>query len=342
MKVYYNSSLWSNAKGFSRIKQRTNWQFEYEGAKRYIPAIYRFSKGIVFDIITILDENRLYEFFNKYEAVEEKLTSQQRRLAKQEHPYQDVPVKEIWIDSKRVENSYSSSSDLSIPWAQQNDNLISLRKSYSSILKGTACFACERFCVPYPETHSAIQKILRFLRLAKVKGMKLSTYPVQSFYPLNINFEMSEQDNQRTVSFAHPITKLTHTLYFQNAKFVEIPMGSEKKRNLYYTLSWYEIDPALPEGDTLEFNSSIQYTEPLEDEFSPIATSSIGIIGGADGPTSVLFSKNGAEQNISLGLNGLPLYSCFSVPAFKKHESARFLLEGINIKKSDSKEYNFT
>jgi hypothetical protein len=72
MKIYYNSSLWSKGKGLWGWPQRTNWQFEYAGAKRYIPAIYRFSEGIVFDVITILDEARLREFFEKHEAIEEK------------------------------------------------------------------------------------------------------------------------------------------------------------------------------------------------------------------------------------------------------------------------------
>ncbi|WP_454054895.1 hypothetical protein [Clostridium sp. Marseille-Q7071] len=63
MKIYYNSSMWNRGKGICGLTQRVNWQFEFGGTKRYIPVIYRFSKGIVFDIITILDETKLHEFF---------------------------------------------------------------------------------------------------------------------------------------------------------------------------------------------------------------------------------------------------------------------------------------
>lgn len=328
--VYYDASLWSKNKGLCGLRQRTNWQFEYAGAKRYIPAVYRFSKGIVFDLLTILDEKKLQEYFEKYEAIEEKLTPLQRRCAKQEHPYVAVPIKEIWINGTRVKSSYSSSSAVSIPWAGQNDNLTPVRKTYSSILKDTLCFACERFCVPYPETGSKIQKLLRFLRQDRVNSIKLLTHSLQWFYPLNISFKMSEKDKQKEVCFRHPITEITHALYFQDAKSVEIALGSGVRRSLYTMQSMYEIVPSLPEGDTLQFNSSLQSTEPSEDKFKPLAASSIGIIGasaigiigGADGPTTLL-------------------HNCFSVPSYNKDDTSQFLLEGINIRKIDSKEYYF-
>ncbi|MFA7573691.1 MAG: hypothetical protein WCY24_08200 [Lutispora sp.] len=341
MKIYYNSSLWSKDKGPHGLPLRTNWQFEYAGAKRCIPTIYRFSKGIVFDILTFLDETKLHEFYEKYETIEEKLTPLQRRCAEQEHPYQAVPIKGIWINKKQIESGYSSSGAVSMPWARQSDNLMLVQKAYSSILKDTTCFACERFCVPYPETDSKIQKLLRFLRLYTVNSIKLSTHCAQWFYPLNIHFEIPEKDNQKEVYFKHPMTEITHTLYFQNTKHVEMPLGADENRSFYATQLMYEIEPALPQGDTLQFNSSIQYTEPVEDKFRPIAASSIGIIGGADGPTTIFVSSVGREKNIPRGLHGLPLHNCFSVPSFQKVDTSHFVLEGINTKKCDGKEYSY-
>jgi len=341
MKIHYSSSLYCKGKGLWGFPQRVNWQFEHGRARRFIPSIYRFSKGIVFDIITLLDEAKLREFFEKYEATEEKMTPLQRRCAEQENPYQTVPIKEIWINGKKVTGGYSSSSVVSIPWAGEGDNLMFVKKAYSSILKGTASFGCERFCIPYPEADSKIQKILRLLRLYKVKNIKLSTYPMQWFYPLDISFEMSGKDNQKVVHFKHPVTGAIHMLYFQNAKPVEIPLSPHKNCSLYVMQSMYEIEPALPEGDTLEFNNSIQHIEPPGDRFSPTSASSIGIIGGADGPTSIFISNGGGGKNTPRGLHGLPLHNCFSVPSFEKTDVFRFVIEGINIKKCDSREYYF-
>lgn len=341
MKVYYNSSLWGKGKGLHGLPQKIYWQFEYAESKRCIPVIYRFPKGIVFDVVTFLDEARLREFFEKYKAMEETLSPLQRRCAEQEHPYQNVPIKEIWINGKRAESGHSSSSAISIPWARQDDKLTLVRKAYSSILKDTACFACERFCVPYPETDFKDQKFMRFFRLDRVNSVKLFTHSVQWFSPLNIHFEMSGKENQNKFCFKHPITGRTHTLYFQNAEFVEIPLGADGNRSFYAAQLMYEIEPALPQGDTLQFNSSVQYMEPSEDKFSPTAASSIGIIGGADGPTAIFVAARNKEKTVPCGLHGLPLHICFSVPGFHKEDTSQFVLEGINTKKCDSKEYNF-
>lgn len=341
MKIYYSSSLCGKRKGLWGAPQKLNWRFEYAGARRCIPAIYHFSEGIVFDIITFLDETKLREFYEKYKAIEETLTPLQRRCAEQEHPYQSVPVKEIWINGKRAESGYSSSSTVSIPWAEQDDELMVVRKAYSSILKDTLCFACERFCVPYPEAESKLQKFLRFLRLSKVRSLKLSTWPMQQFSPLNIHFEISDKDDQKEICFVHPKTGITHTLYFQESELMEMPLGAGRNRSFYTMQAIYEIEPALPQGDTLQFSSSIQYTEPQEDRFSPNAASSIGIIGGACGPTSIFIAGNDGEKTVPCGLHGLPLHCCFSVLSFRKEDALHFILEGINMKSHDSKEYNF-
>ena len=74
MRVRYNSSLWSKEKGICGLPQKVNREFEYAGMKRIIPAVYRFSKGIVFDTLTPLDETRLREFFEKYQRREQELT----------------------------------------------------------------------------------------------------------------------------------------------------------------------------------------------------------------------------------------------------------------------------
>lgn len=341
MKVNYNSSLWSKDKGPYGLVQKTNWEFEYAGTKRYIPAIYRFSKGIVFDILTPLDEAKLQEFFQKYEDIEEKLTPIERRCAEHEHPYEAVPIQEIWINGQRIKGSYSSSGNMSIPWAREDDNLGEVRKAYASILKDRTCFACARYCVPYPEADSKIQKILRFLRQDTVKSLKLSTHSTQKFYSLDISFDMQETDDQKVFVFQHPITEIVHTLYFQNAKTVEIPIprGSGNNQYLYMNQAMYEMEPALPEGDTLQFNNSIQFTEATENN-NLRSVGAIGIIGGADGPTSVFLSSKG-EKNIPRGLHGLALHNCFSIPSFSKENTPIFLLEGIRIKKKDSMEFHF-
>lgn len=317
----------------------TNWQFEHAGLKRYIPAIYRFARGIVFDIITVLDETELQAFIDKYEAREETLTALEKRVAEQEHPYQAVPIKEIWINDKRVEGGYSASGAVSIPWLDQGNELAFARKAYSSILQDVACFACERFSVPYPEADSKVQGLLRYLRLSKVHSMKLITGPVSRFLPLGMHVEVAAAESQKQVGFSYPVTEVRHTLYFQGMEAMELPLGGS---SLFVNQAMYEIDPSLPTGDTLQFDSTIQniqHTRRPDSEFSPHSAAAIGIIGGADGPTAVFGTRKGAQA--PTGSQGLPLHSCLSVPSLQRESTSHFVIAGINSRHLDSKEYTF-
>ncbi|MFY9218301.1 MAG: Na+-transporting methylmalonyl-CoA/oxaloacetate decarboxylase subunit beta [Tepidanaerobacteraceae bacterium] len=344
MKVYYNSSLWSKGRGLWGWPQRVNWQFDYAGAKRYIPAIYRFSKGIAFDVITILDEEKLKKFLERNEIAEGKeLSPLQKRLIEQEHPCQDLAISRIWINGKQVLGGYSSSYRICIPWLEQEEALKPVRRAYSFILKDSTPFACQRYSVPYPETDSKYQKLLRLLRLEKVKSIRLSTFPVQRLYPLDIRFKMSAGEREKEIHFIHPVTGTQHKLYLQNASSIKVPLGEALKRDLYIMQAMYEIEPALPQSDSLQFDSSFQYTEEPEvlgDIYSPSAVASIGIIGGADGPTSIFISSKESGKTVPCGMHGLPLHSCYSVPSFQKENASLFHLEGINTILYDSEEFN--
>ncbi|SKC79059.1 Na+-transporting methylmalonyl-CoA/oxaloacetate decarboxylase subunit beta [Maledivibacter halophilus] len=342
MKTYYSSSLWYKGRGLWGLPQRVNWYFEHRSAKCCIPVVYRFQKGIVFDIITFLEEAKLREFFEKYEAEEKRLTPLQQRCIEQEHPYQSMAIKEICINGKKIEGNYSSSSAVSIPWAGKDDTLTLVGKAYASIIKNRTSFGCQRFCVPYPETNSKVQKLLRFFSFIRIKSLKLSTHPVKWFFPLDIHFEIRDQESQKKVRFIHPKTGITHTLYFQNTRSVEMPMGTDENRNFYIMQAMYEIEPKLPQGDSLQFSSSMQYIEPSKNQFSPTAASAIGIIGGASGPTAVFTAGKNKEEAVNHGSHGLPLHCCFSVPGFHREDASNFVLEGINTKVYDSKEYDFS
>lgn len=90
MKVRYDSGLWDRGMGIGGYPQRVNWEFDYAGATRIIPVIYRFSKGIVFDILTPLDENKLREYYGQYGDDDTKLSDEERSQAERDNPYQDI------------------------------------------------------------------------------------------------------------------------------------------------------------------------------------------------------------------------------------------------------------
>ncbi len=329
MKVYFNSSLWSRGQGLPGKKQLVNWQFNYDGAERHIPAIYRFAGGVVFDVLTILEEARIYAYLEKYEAREGKLTARERRVAEQENPYQAVPIQQIWINGRQVGGDYSSSTALYIPGWRENDELDAMRYAYRWILQDRPCFACERFIVPYPKAESLVQALLRRFRLDKVRSLKLVTRPVSRLIPLGKTFFV--KDKEEEIKFTHPESGVEHSLHVQRAGDLEIPIGDHR---LFITQAMYAIHPSLPEGETLSFDSTMQVHRPSSgDEFVPHSAAAIGIIGGADGPTSIFVGGQGPSP--------AGQHRCFSVPSLQKEEAACFKLEGINCRYLASQEYIF-
>lgn len=109
------------------------------------------------------------------------------------------------------------------------------------------------------------------------------------------------------------------------------------KRRTFYLLSFLLIFPGLPEGDSLQFCNSIQW-EPVEtDGVIAQSASSIGIIGGSDGPTSIFVGPNSPDT--PRGIHSLPLHSCFAKPSAKVEPTISVVMEGVNVKWLDAETF---
>jgi hypothetical protein len=333
MKVYYNSSLWDKSKGIYGRPQKINWEFEDGGLRRIIPNIYHFSKGIVFDLITIIDEKEFSKFYNKYIDIEEELSPLEQRLVEQEHPYDELSLKDIWINGEKVKEGYSGSGAFYSELNGEQNELSKIKKAYSSILEDVNCFNCYRYMIPYPEADSKIDKLLRFFHLYKIKEIKFDTYPKTKFYPLEGEFEMSLEENLKEIIFTHPTTGIEHRLYFQNPELLQI-------EDLYLIQAKYEIEPELLKWNNLQFDSSIHYGGMSTVDMDSNSAASIGIIGGADGPTSIIIAGR-EDKEINYGQKGLPLHNALSIPSLKNQDIYKFILEGINIRIGESEEYRW-
>jgi len=331
--VLFNSSLWSRGGGLPGAKQLVNWRFNYAGAERYIPVVYRFARGIVFDVLTLLEEDRVYAYFEQYEKREEKLSPLERRLAEQEHPYQAVPVHRLWINDQPVMGDWSASTALYVPGWREDAELAVMRRAYRRVLQERCCFACERYAIPYPKTYSKLQELLRWLRLDKVHSLKLMTSPVARFIPLGFELPMQGDEDSKEFKFIHPESGVEHTLHIQRAEGFELPLG---ERKLFVTQAMYKVTPSLPEGEGLQFDSALQVPNRPDsgNQFLPNSTAAIGMIGGAHGPTSIILGGQGPVQ--------AGWQRCLSLPSLQKEDAVCFRLEGINSLHRPSQEFDFS
>ena len=353
MKVYFDSSLRTGAKGLPGLRQRTGWRFAHLGRELLIPAVYRFPQGLVFDLLIPLDEEALRAFYEKYQDLEEASGVLERQI-EQENPCKALELRELWVNGARCEGwSYSFSPRLPEGFQEPSGELEPVVKAYRAALAGRAYFGCQRVCVPIP-AESRWQRLCRRLHPPKIRSLRLVTEAVERFCPMKIQFTIRPEEAtegwSRTEQLVHPVTGETHTLWFQSA---ETQVVKRSQPVLYLTSVSYEVEPPLGEGERLQFDSSIQYRPPRENQFQPQAmndvlvagldpapeAASIGIIGGADGPTAIFCASREAVQNC--GAHGLPLHTAFARPSLKPGQPAEVLLEGLTIPVAPSREFHF-
>lgn len=334
MRVYWESNR--AQKGMPGRKQCVDWLFDYAGKLRCIPAIYRFPEGIVFDLLTFLDETELRLFYDKYRNAEESMSPARRRAAEDGHPYQSVPLAKIKINGRQP-SQWSSAGGFHIPWLEDEHSiLIGEAKAYARQLNGATCFARDRYMIPlHSEPFLKWECFRRWLCPEKISTIEIEVGKKTRFLPLELPFSLPyDFSGIHTETFPHPQTQVLHTLYFQSMEHeeVQIPIGNIEK-TLYITQLSYAISPELPEGDCFQFNSGIEWEpEPMaEGGFLPASSAAIGIIGGSSGPTAIfLAGKN--DTDIPHGTHDLPLHTCFAKPSITKEQTVNVILDGINTR----------
>lgn len=344
MKVYWETN--GRNKGLSGRRQQINWFFDYAGKRRCIPAVYRFPEGIVFDLLTILDEAELRAFYDKYKDAEEPLLTAKRRAVEDEHPYQGISMAKVNINGKQP-SGWSSSGKLHVPWKEtSHPTLTDEAKAYARQLRRATCFACERYTIPLnPEPISKWERFYRWLRPEKIRAIGIETGKTIRFLPIVLSFSLPHYfSGLHTEIFTHPQTQVQHTLYFQKMEHEEaqIPAG-ETEKTLYIAQLSYEISPELPEGNQLQFDNSMTW-EPEPIMADGISTApcagAIGIIGGSSGSTAIFFAgKRDAE--IPCGAHGLPLHTCFAKPSTTKEQIVNVVLEGVNINRLEPRTFSW-
>ena len=335
MRVAYDSSLWVEKGAFYGRAQRTDWHFAHQGLERRIPCIYRFRQGIVFDLLTLLEESKVRAYFEKYRHLEEEMSEAQCREAEAESPYREILLDKIEINGETA-REISSSGLTALPFAEEDKTAASLAGRYRKTLVGHACFLCQRFQVPYPESASTAERLRRSLHCGTVRSLRLTTAASHTFYEIGVSAVLSAESPRSSLPFQNPVDGRQYTVTLERDEEFSFPPAAGQE-DLFVTSAWYKIDPPLPEGQKLQFDSSIQYAARPRMDSVPEEAGCIGIIGGADGPTTVLLAGTGEDFTSGAGAR----QSCFSTLTMQKTPRAEFRIQGIQRTWPDSRAYSF-
>ncbi|NLY95988.1 MAG: sodium ion-translocating decarboxylase subunit beta [Clostridiaceae bacterium] len=314
MNVYFNANFHDREKGIRGKPQHTEYRFEYGGYDRYIPVIYRFPAGIVFDVITVLDPSKPH--------------------TEQGGTYPYLRIKEAGINGNPAGPSISSAFRVFMP-DENNKTGQDLKKAYNRILRDNALFSCERFCVSYKA--SLFRKMMRFIKPEKIKRLQIAVVPHEVIYPLDIRFSLRKWE-EKSVDFVHPGTKKKHRIFIKDLEQMNIPL-TENGESVSFFRAFYGVEPSLSEKEVLLFNNRYEPNGAFPyDKYDK--ASAIGIIGGADGPVSVFVSTKRKENR-----NGIKeesrLKECFSMFSSEPKDSASFHIDGLLRLETDERIYDF-
>lgn len=339
MKVYYDASIWERQSSHKinekpGIKQWVNWRFNYLGKEYIIPCIYRFNKGIVMDIIQPLEERAIQEFKEKYKCLdEEELSVFEEEQIERDRPYKQVKLEKIWINEECIDGGWGSTGATYLAGYNEEERLLTVRESYSKHLQDYDSFHFQRIRISYPKIKRDKNRRKHFGRGQRIEHLKFTTRSEYRNTSIGESFTLSKENPRYEMTFVHPITAKKHQLSFKWEESIELSMPKIRKGKVYGELGSYKVIPALEKHESLIFDQSMQFEQVEEHKKGHYSKEggSIGIIGGASGPTAIFLARK---------KDTTPIQYCYSKLS-DCMQSHTFYLESIRTLETKGQTYIF-
>lgn len=300
-RVYFNDGFSSRHFGHDKPGQEipVNKTFTWGGKVWHIPAVYACGKGLVIDLCVEIDPAELRAFIEKWEGTLDRgLTQEEQEQMDAENPMTVDYDPKVTVNGRELGDRsgrgsgwtpmYLRPEDCRGEYSQQDWENIWLMEHYGLDPEKGWMFWRDSF--PWAtKTKPAVKTV----------SLSLEQLPAAVPGP---RFTVSGAGD--TVAFTHPVTGEPHTLYV--AEYEQQEMGAEHLARMgdgeweypaHYTAMAYAVWPELQKGDLTvqdcgEGDRPRRKAPPAPNEFTPVGTAaiSLGVIGGADGPTAILLT----------------------------------------------------
>lgn len=235
----------------------------------HIPAVYSFKTGLVADFCVEIQPERLDVFLEKWQKTAAFLTKENEMLAQLENPmYMDIdPV--FSLNGCPLPRK----TGCSIIWNPRLDNS-------PEAVRVLNHYGCDR------------EKCWVFLRIsyqwprkvkASVQTLKLTLHANLTPIP---GMRFSDPQAGDVLKFTHPVTGFSHTLTILSECPERLDENFLSPTPTHFRQLTYSVSPEIP---NLQLHDCAPSDKPMVS--TPVSAECTGIIGGADGPTVILLSK---------------------------------------------------
>ena len=288
-KVTFEGSFWSND-GNPGKEIRIEKAFSWGDEKWYIPSVYLCEEGLVIDYCKQAEPEAIKAFIDKWDLLNEhkhQYSKEQREQIVQEQPLNaNVHVSAI-INSQqlRQKNGYGLSwvPSALLPSADRDNDVTKLMVHYE--LDTDMGWSINRCCIPWSDK-----------KPADIHSMELCFVPRETKIS-GLRFVAEHEGD--SFKFVHPLTGTQHVLSVQEIEPKELSQTHFPDDTMEYPRFFkamtYTVEPDIDRNHMAVLDcadgDSARPKKVISREKGSVTASSIGIIGGASGPTAVIMGN---------------------------------------------------
>lgn len=290
-KVYFEGGFWSERE-ISRAGTEIPVQskFLWDGREVLVPSVYSCAKGLVVDVCIKIPAKDIRAFMDKWNLSPKNdgsdFTEEQQMQAEAESPMAISFSPEVTVNGKVLRTSHGSG--LSWNPCTSDANCLEAKGAIEHYgLDPSSGWVVSRHAFPWATAR----------RPKEIKALSLTL----AVDPVRLPGSKFEGDTPGVqIAFIHPINGKKHTLTILECEKQEMPEHAFRDEGFdfptHYTAMSYTMVPELPEG-AFSVMDTVQGDRPRKKQADPNAPTadcvamSVGIIGGADGPTAVFIGS---------------------------------------------------
>ncbi|MCI8525878.1 MAG: hypothetical protein HFF17_08140 [Oscillospiraceae bacterium] len=275
--VTYEGGFWGGGRGRQGQEIKVEKAFDWGGRRCYVPAVYACGQGLVADLCMEADPAQIRAFAERWSGVQYPTRAEQMRMEMENPLAWDVRAA-AEINGRRAENQHGYGlAWLAADCCEEAQDPDAARVVEHYGLDPARAWSIRRLSFPWATRRRPKLRSLRFL---------LEDEPRPRPGPCFCNPAAGD-----TVEFILPISGTAHTLTVLDSQpeTVEGLPDDEFMYPTHCTALTYRLMPDLPAG-ICQVRDVLENDAPRQ-KGVVTAAPSIGIIGGTDGPTAVLFGS---------------------------------------------------
>lgn len=305
-KVYFNGNFWRHhGREHAGREIPVDTQFSWGDEKWRIPVVYVCGKGLVVDFCVGVEQERIRAFMDKYDlwrGERQDYDEDERDKMISEHPLNVDVSFAARINGKTAMQSRGCGVSWipCLPDGMEPDREATVLVEQYGLDKSMG-WSIKRATFPWatkgkPRNISSLELTLS-IDPAKLTGISFNT-PAPG----------------ESVRFIHPVTGIEHTLTVHESEKRKLDIErldfDIMDYPTHYTLMTYTLSPELP-NSAFAVRDSAKSDSPRQREINELTLSktqtavTIGIIGGEDGPTAILYGKASAEGKLHTACSAL-------------------------------------